>query len=442
MTQAVKLDVAQQPSDDCEQKSVVPASHPPLAGGESAVDRLILFLIVLLIPTIPFSAFRIPTKSFLLPFSALAFFMLAYWGIISFKTPFLSSRTARRSAIIVMSFGAWATLSLIWSQTPQLSRLLALMFYILSTATIIAFNRITGRTLHRASTILLTVMTLLIIYGLYLLAARKAPWFEFTQQDSTQIGTRNADAFMVAAILPLAFVRALISGTSKVRQIFAALAGALAVAAILLSLSRSSTVGIAIVAAIIVLVGKDLIPVRPRTIIVVSLLSIGAVFILHNYFGSEELSFSRFQAVDQSSRIPLARTAYATGMEHPLIGVGYFEFPSLNPYGEDAHDAYLNLFAELGLPGLLLFTLLLAVPLFRYLTLARQLRKYRLDVETRTLFLQGLGLLVTVALLAFTDTFYKSIFFWIIYNLAIMHLSWIESSIMQGRISVIKDSVQ
>jgi O-antigen ligase len=432
MTHAITVDSAQQPGDDSGLEPVVPASGQRPAGAESAVDRLILFLIVLLIPTIPFDAFRIPTNSFLLPYAALAVAMLAYWGLISFKTPFLPSRTSRRSAIIVMLFGAWATLSLVWSQAPQLSHLLALMFYLTSSAAIISFNRITGSTLHKASTLLLILMTLMVIYGLYMLATGKSDWFQFAQPqpDSVQLGTRNSDAFMVATVFPLALVRALVSGVSKRVRLFAAVAGALSIAAVLLSLSRSSTVGIAVAAVITVFVGRHLIPVRPRTILATGLLLVAAFFVLHNYFGDQELSFARFQTVDQSSRIPLARTAYDLGMDHPLTGVGYFEFPSLNPYGEDAHDAYLNLFAELGLPGLLLFTLFLIVPLYRFLVLARRFRGLRLDVMTRTLYLQGLGMLVTVALLAATDTFYKSIYFWIIYVFAVMHLGWLECKIM------------
>jgi len=402
-----------------------PSSSP--TGHETVIDRGALFLVIILVPTIPFSAFRIPTHSFLLPYSALAVGMFAYWCLISFKTPRTSSRTARYSAIVLMLFGAWATLSLIWSQNPQLSHLLSLMFYLASTAAIVACSRISPRTLHKASTLLLTLMTLLVIYALYLVAAGKTPWFEFAPQSATQLGTRNSDAFMIATIFPMAFVRAIMTGTSKRVRLLAVLAGAVGIAAILLSLSRSSTVGIVIAALVTAAIGASLIPVRLRSVVVAVLLSLAALFILHSYFGSQELSVARFQTIDESSRLPLADMAYEAGLGHLGNGLGYFEFSLLNPYGEDAHDAYLNLFAELGLPGLFLFCLLFALPLYRYLTLARQLRRRVQTLETRTLYLQGLGLLVTLALMATTDTFYKSIYFWIIYQLAIIHLSCAET---------------
>ncbi len=403
-----------------------PASGRKSENYESVIDRALLFLVIILVPTIPFSQFRVPTHSFLLPYVAAALAMLAYWALISFKSPVTPSRTSKRCAAIIMLFGAWAMLSLSWSQPPQFAHLISLMFYVLAAAVIAARTRVSGTTLQRSSTLLMVLLTILTIYGLYLLASHQTYWFQFTSANSTQIGTRNADAFMIATAFPLALARATTSGASKRIRLMAASCGALYIAAIMLSLSRSSTVGIAIAGIVIITVGRDLIPVRARTLVALAIPALVAIFILHSYFGGQELSLTRLQTVDQSSRIPLAQMAYHVGMAHPLGGVGYYGFPAVNAWDEDAHDAYLNLFAELGIPGLLVFILLFAVPLYRYLTLARQLRDNYLEVQARVLYLQGFGMLLTLALLSLTDTFYKSIYFWIIYILSVMHLAWLE----------------
>jgi O-antigen ligase len=311
-----------------------------------------------------------------------------------------------------------------WSQQPQISRAGSLVFYVGAVALTLIFQRRSWETLYRASSLLLVLMTVLTLFGLYLFASGRDHWFQFTSETATAIGTRNADAFMVATIFPLALSRTIVSGGRLSFRVLAGGAGAVCVAAVLLSLSRSSTAGILMATLVILGFGSRLIPVRPRTIVIVAVLSVVTYFLLKTYFATSELSFTRFSTLNQSSRIPLAQTALDTGLTHPFTGVGYFEFTSLNSFGEDAHDAYLNLFAELGIPGVALFLLMLGAPLISYMRLVR-LPQWGpwLPTRIRVLYLQGFGMLLTLTLLAATDTFYKSIYFWIVYMLSIMHLA-------------------
>lgn len=398
--------------------AIQPTSH------DTPIDRGLMYLMVALVPTIPFAQFRLPTGTYYLPFVAAPVAGLAYWGVVSYRRSTPPFPLARQAAFLASILCAWAVLSLIWSEQSQTSRVGSLAFYLVATAVIPIFHNISSQTLYRSTTLLLALMVLLVLYGLYLFAVGQDHWFQFTSETASIVGTRNSDAFMVATIFPLALSRAIVSGLRASARLAAGACGALCTAAVLLSLSRSSTVGLIAAALVTVTAGARLIPVRLRTILIFALLSIGTLLLLKIYFADNELSLTRFGTIDQSSRIPLAQTALDTGLAHPLTGVGYFEFSSLNPYGEDAHDAYLNLFAELGFPGLALFITMLGAPLVWYARMTR-LPQWGSSMPTkiRILYLQGFGMLVTLALLSATDTFYKSIYFWIVYMMSIMHLS-------------------
>ena len=388
------------------------------------IDRGLIFLIVVLVPSIPFTTFRLPAGTYFLPIIAIPVAALGYWSLITFKSAPPPPPVVRQASLIMITLFAWTLLSLVWSQTPQASRVGSLAFYICAVTCTLIFQRTSKDTLFRASSLLLALMTLLTLYGLYLFASGQDHWFQFTSETASIVGTRNADAFMVATVFPIALSRTLVSGVRFPAKVLAGGAGAVCVTAVLLSLSRSATVGLVLVALITLGFGSRLIPVKPRTIVIVAILSIVTFFLLKTYFATSELSFTRFSTLNQSSRIPLAQTALNTGLAHPLTGVGYFEFTTLNSFGEDAHDAYLNLFAELGIPGVSLFALMLVAPLIAYVRLAR-LPYWRswLPAKTRVLHLQGFGMLLTLTLLAATDTFYKSIYFWIVYMLSVMHLA-------------------
>lgn len=396
----------------------------------SRVSRILLFLLVGLIPTIPFPSFRIALGSFFLPFVAAPMAFLAYWSALRFTTSRATSQTAKYCSLIALAFGGWATLSVMLSGSPQISHVASLVFYVVTCSIILGLGSTDGRTLYQASTLLAGLLTIAVLYGLYQLAEHNNYWFEFA---TSEIGTRNSDAFIIATVFPVAFVRAIVSGISVPIRILAAAIAAIFMAAILLSLSRSSTVGLAAAALITLVTGHRIVPVRVRTLVVLGILSVTALLVLQGYFQGHELSFARFNMLAESSRLPLAQDALHTGLQHPFTGTGYFSFTNSNPWGQDAHDAYLNLFAETGITGVGLFALLFAVPLYGYIRVLQGFAMHWALPHIRVLYLQGFGMLVSIALLAATDTFYKSIYFWIAYCFAIMPLAWLESSRARSR---------
>ena len=416
-----------QPSHASRPPSQSDPPPPPLVVIEERdgpVERSLLFLLVALVPTIPLTVFRFDTGAYYLPIVAVPFGLLAYWCLLSSKFAPPATSCARQLALSGTFLCAWAILSLVWSEKPQVSSVGSLAFYVAAVVIIVLFQRRSAASMCQASTLLLVLMTCLTAYGLYIFATGQDWWFQFTSVTSTSVGTRNSDAFMVVTVFPMAISRVLVPGSRTVIRLLSGAAGALCIAAVLLSLSRASTIGLLAVALIMMAVGARLIPINLRTLCMTALLAAACIFLIRTIFATSELSLARFSALDQSSRISLAQMALDTGLAHPLTGIGYSNFAPLSEGGQDAHDAYLNLFAELGIPGLAMFVTLLAIPLMHYIRLARHPSwKMGLPAPTRILYLQGFGMLLTVALLAATDTFYKSIYFWIVYLLSVIQLN-------------------
>lgn len=405
-------------------------AQPAVTGASGrAPGRGLFLLLAALVPTTPFPAFRLLSGAFFIPFAAAPLAAFAFWSLICRRQVADSSRTPQRCALLILALGAWSIITGLGAGHPQPSHIVSLLFYAVTSSVILAAGWVPWRTFRHASTILLVLMTPIVLAGLYQLAMGHAHWFEFIRHTSSGLGTRNSDAFMVATLFPLAFARAAVTGVRPLVRFAAGAVGVTFAAAVLLSLSRSSTVGMAVVTLGMLAAGRRLVPVRPRILLSLTALVLGTFLLLHGYYAHQELSLGRLGTVSESTRIPLAQAAAHDGLTHPLTGIGYFGFGESNPWGEDAHDGYLNFFAETGLVGLGLFACLFAVPLTAYLRALRQRGWQRAQPQVRVLCLQGFGMLLSLALLAATDTFYKSIYFWIAYIFAVLHLRLIESAV-------------
>jgi O-antigen ligase len=399
--------------------------EPAADRASDRIGRALLLLLAAMIPTVPFPSFRITLGSFFFPYAAAPMALLAYWSALRPTHSRAISQTAKRCSLTALAFGGWATLSVMVSGYPQLSRIASLLFYVAACSIILGLGSTDDRMLYQASTLLASLLTAAVLYGLYQLAEHQTYWFEFAANET---GTRNFDAFLIATVFPVAFARAIVSGIPVPVRMLAAAVAAVFVAAILLSLSRSSTAGLAAAALLTLIAGYRIAPMRLRTLVVLGALSVTALLVLQGYFQGHELSLARFSMLTESRRLPLAQSALHTGLQRPFTGIGYFNFTNSNLWGEDAHDAYLNLFAETGIIGMCLFAALFAIPLAGYIRVLRRLPLRGAAPQIRVLYLQGLGMLVSIALLAATDTFYKSIYFWIAYCFAIMPLAWLDTS--------------
>jgi putative inorganic carbon (hco3(-)) transporter len=180
----------------------------------------------------------------------------------------------------------------------------------------------------------------------------------------------NDYAFMLAVTVPLALHRVR-SASGPLHRAFAAFALLAMFAAILASFSRSALVGLAVAGAWAAATRR--VPLRWTVLAVAGLAAVGVVaYLLQPERVDTALSQKRHVA---RSNIDQRLVAWQVALEEfgssPVLGVGpgnfegRFEEFVLSPSPEvgalAAHNAYLSVLAELGLPGIGLFLAYLAM---------------------------------------------------------------------------------
>jgi putative inorganic carbon (HCO3(-)) transporter len=171
-------------------------------------------------------------------------------------------------------------------------------------------------------------------------------------------------AFLLAAVLPLALWRAA-SARTATRGLLALTASALIAIAIASTLSRGAAVGLLV--AVVWLLATRRVPLGSvRTLAV--LLGVALVAVAAwgtGVLGSTGPTRAAVEAANSASRLHYWSIAVAEFRFSPVLGVGPggYEtyFPAFGPpYDfvrgiQTTHNTFLNILAELGLPGLLLF---------------------------------------------------------------------------------------
>lgn len=84
------------------------------------------------------------------------------------------------------------------------------------------------------------------------------------------------------------------------------------------------------------------------------------LFILINYVPSLATFISRFEQSAESGDVTLGRTKmWAIAIEcfktHPLLGIGWGQYISVNPYHWNAHNIYIQLICETGIIGIAIY---------------------------------------------------------------------------------------
>lgn len=192
----------------------------------------------------------------------------------------------------------------------------------------------------------------------------------------------NDLALNLVAMLPLAVALALQS-RSAFRRLAALTAGALMVGAIVATHSRSGSVGLGVM---ILLLAAMLVRRRPRLVLAGGLVMLLALPLSPASYWDRLASITDGTQDDTGSRearSTLMREAWAAFLAHPMTGVGAGQFKNYAPDGREeawreAHNVLLQVAAELGLVGLVLFSFLIGRGM-----LARR--------ETRHLLGQALG---------------------------------------------------
>lgn len=179
----------------------------------------------------------------------------------------------------------------------------------------------------------------------------------------------NDFGFVLASTIPLALVR--FGGGGRVRKVVVGAAAGLTFAGVLGTYSRSALLGLAVAA--VFAVGTRRLPVRVAVLVVCGLAMAGFLAYRANPDVVDQALARKEAVADQNVRTRLGywQVALAQWQSSPVLGVGpgnyearFAEFGSryLGDEVEPAtHNAYLNVLAELGLPGLGLFLVFLGL---------------------------------------------------------------------------------
>ena len=210
----------------------------------------------------------------------------------------------------------------------------------------------------------------------------------FQPRMAGSIGETNRFAQTMLMLVPLGIFR-VVAERSTVLRVIAAVMTILITLSVILSFSRGAAVGLAVL--VIALMALRMIRARHALLVVVALAVILAAFPQYtnritSLAGIGGLEGAGTSAVDNSllSRVTETAAAGLVMLDHPVIGVGPAMFPVYyEPYANnigllvrndaerEAHNLYLGVGAELGIPGLIVF-LLIAFSVIRLLRRARR----------------------------------------------------------------------
>ena len=196
----------------------------------------------------------------------------------------------------------------------------------------------------------------------------------------SSIGDNNALGFVFTIVLPLlAYLRQ--QERSRVLRGLLLMAFGLSIVALFTTYSRGAFVGLCLVLPLIGL------QIRTKD---KALLVVGAAACLVIYLAPRQWA-ERMQTITPTAyradssgaqRMKAWYVAFRLGFDHPLLGAGFHPFspavyerylPGYSDY-HDAHNHFLQIFAEHGLTGLGLFVALMAVVLLHLWRLARAVR--------------------------------------------------------------------
>ena len=247
------------------------------------------------------------------------------------------------------------------------------------------------------------------------------------------IGEKNRYAQVLVVLVPLGLFLAL-AERNTVRRIMALGSTAFISLGVALTFSRGAAVGFLLLIVIMVLMGY----VKPKHILVIAL-GVAVVLVAVPAYGerlgalvdaSSEVSSTGIDQADGAiqSRITEGLAALLAFADHPLVGVGPGEFPSVyRDYAEivgirvlatdrQAHNLFLGMAAELGIAGIIVFFAII------YLTLRDLARARRMTRELDPMMSAlATGFLLAIVTYLTTGLFLHMSFvryFWLLLGLA------------------------
>jgi len=190
----------------------------------------------------------------------------------------------------------------------------------------------------------------------------------------------NDLALNMVAVLPLAGVF-IIRRISPFRRCVAALGAILMLVAVVASQSRGGTLGLVAMALVL---SANIVKRRPGAVFAAALVAMLALPLLPSSYWQRIASITDKnldQTGSREARSRLLRESFDAFVAHPLTGVGAGQFKNYNPDGRDeawreSHNVVMQVAAELGISGLMIFGFLVARGMYGPIQTRRLLRQH------------------------------------------------------------------
>lgn len=180
-------------------------------------------------------------------------------------------------------------------------------------------------------------------------------------------GNPNDLALNMVTFLPLAGVVALSKHRPAWRRLVALAIAALMIATIVLTRSRGGALGLAVALAALLFLGRK---IRPGFAIIAVVALVAATPLIPGSFWARMNSIvdadedARIYTGSRAARSAVMQEGISTFLDHPLTGVGVGQFKNYNPPGRqqpwlETHNAMIQVAAETGVVGVLLFLFLI-----------------------------------------------------------------------------------
>jgi O-antigen ligase len=307
---------------------------------------------------------------------------------------------------VVVLFLSWAAVSQLWAENSNEALIATTRFALNAVLFLIIFTAV--RTPNQAIGFVgafVAGASLDAIYGVLFASSDPAD----ASRLSSSITNPNELATILVMALVLSFGLAVALRDMPLARIGALSAGALCGAGIFLTGSRGGLVALAVAAAAFLFFGGRW---RGRFLVVVAAMSIVGVAYF-SYFASPEIRSHVSSVGSGTGRLDLWTVGWRMVEQEPLHGIGAGNFPIssvhylLQPGAIEradyiigspkvAHNSYLELWAELGIVGLVLFLFVAAFCLVSTLKAARSFERQgdaRMEVIARAVFVALAALL-------------------------------------------------